>query len=71
MRKNVKIQKIVDDFNKKNLIGSQVLWRSNSLTDTYISYETTSVAFLSNCNEPVVFFKGKSGYCSIEKKFIK
>jgi hypothetical protein len=50
----------VKNWNERNIIGSPVTLKTDNgeLHSTF----TSSLAFLSDCNEPVVFLKGFPGY---------
>lgn len=67
----LKVELIVKRFNENYPVGSKVGWRSVALDSfPYNIYEVSSPAFITSSNYPVVFFKDKLGYCSIEPKFI-
>ena len=64
---------LVRIFNEMFPVGSVVLWRSvgkDLAGNEHHSYVVASPAFNSYGNA-VVFFQGKSGFCSIEPQFVK
>ena len=69
----LRVQLIVKSFNDKYPIGSKVNWRpvaDDEGVTPYLSLTTRSAAIVSNSGQAVVFFKERSGYCSIEPIFI-
>jgi hypothetical protein len=65
-------QELVDKFNKLYLVGSTVMHRTTAVKSIPFKEQTVRAkAFVSNSLQPVAFFVGISGYCSIEPDFVK
>lgn len=63
---------LVNKFNSLYPVGSTVMLRKCSVESfPYNPYEVKSEAFIANDNCAYAFFKGISGYFSIDEDFIK
>lgn len=61
---------LVKKFNSMFPVGAECYWRSIGKDGVPFDRLTVrSIAYVSN-GQPVVFFEGKSGYCSIEPRFV-
>lgn len=66
----VRLNLLVEYFNKNYPVGSVILWRSVSVeTYPYTEMKVKQPAFLSN-NQAVVFLQERPGFVSIEPEFV-
>ena len=63
-------QQLVNTFNLIYRPGSKVQHRTYSNKE-YEHHTVSSPAFVNNSHQPVAFFDEISGYCSIERDFVR
>lgn len=62
---------IVGKFNRDHPVDSQLQWLPVAKAGIVpIRVTVKSAAYVAASGEPVVFFKERSGYCSIEPRFL-
>ena len=67
-----RVKTLVDNFNKRFPVGSEVLLRKVSLPGyEYKPYKVRHKAYLMSNGSPVAFFQGIAGCFSIEPEFIQ
>lgn len=63
-------KEIVNKFNRQYPIGNTVMYKNGPERIHLQERKTKSLAFLSENNQPVVFFEHLAGYYSITNDFI-
>lgn len=61
---------LVERFNKRFPIGAKVQWRSIGKDDVPFEEVTVKSAAFDSHGQAVVFFEERSGYCSIDPRFV-
>jgi hypothetical protein len=68
----LRVELIVEQFNKDYKVGDKVRWRSvKDDSFPYHEYTTLTVAYIAQNGLPCVHFREKSGYCCVEPEFIE